>query len=121
MPGEISGTGFHVVPDALTTHAGSVEKAADAIDQAAAAGEHVRLGSGAYGLLLMQIPMLLDPVQEQVVQAAHDSSFALRSAADLLKDLAIRYQNTDQSSDQSAQRQRRRADPMTTPTTPRTR
>jgi uncharacterized protein YukE len=100
VPGEISGAGFHVVPDALTKHAGSVEKVADAIDQAGAAGEHVRLGYGAYGVLMIQVPMLLDPVQEQVVQAARDSAFALRSAADLLKDLAIRYQSSDQSSDQ---------------------
>ena len=52
------------------------------------------------GVLLIQVPMMLDPIQQQVVQAARDSAFALRSAADLLKDLAIRYQNSDQSSDQ---------------------
>jgi uncharacterized protein YukE len=101
VPGEISGQGFHVVPDALRSHAGSVDKAADAVSQAADAGEQVRLGGAAYGLLLRMFPPTVDSIQSEIVQVGKDAVTALQSAADLLRDMALRYENSDTSADQS--------------------
>jgi hypothetical protein len=101
VPGEISGQGFHVVPDALRNHAGSVDKTADAVGQATAAGEQVRLGSDAYGLILRMFPPTVDNIQAEIVQVGRDAVTALQSAADLLRDMALRYENSDDSADQS--------------------
>jgi len=100
VPGEISGQGFHVVPDALRTHAGSVDKAADGVSQATDAGEQVRLGH-AYGFLLSLFPPKVDEIQSEIVQVGRDAVTALQSAADLLRDMALRYENSDTSADQS--------------------
>ena len=97
MPGEV---GFHVSPEQLVRHADSVEKSADPVEQAADAGEHVRLGAGAYGLLCSPLPGWIDPVQQTAVTAGRDQAFSLRSAADLLRDTAYRYNTSDTSADE---------------------
>jgi hypothetical protein len=91
------GAGFNVLPDALAGHAGSVTTAGLAVDTAAAAGEQVRLGSQAYGLLCQVIPTLLEPIQQATVAAARDSGSSLRSAADQLRDTAQRYLAAEES------------------------
>ena len=102
MPGdEIAGSGFSLVPDDLTKHAASVERAADAIDRVASAGGQVTLGARAYGMIFHDAVTPLTVCQSQVVEAANDSAFALRSAADLLKETVYRFTIADESADQA--------------------
>ena len=92
----MAGSGFHVDPGALDRHAGSVDQAADTVDQAASAGEHVRLGGLAYGAMNWVLPLALNGVQEEAVAAAKESAHALRTVADTLRDLSIRYRNAEE-------------------------
>ena len=81
-----------VRPEALTTHARSFDTAAMAVEQAIAAGEHVCLNTNTYGLLGQSIPPLIDQVQRSAVSAGKVAAGALRSAGDLLRRTAARYQ-----------------------------
>src|SRR5262245_44404188 len=84
-------SGFSVQTEALTAHATSVDQVASAVEQARQAGEHVRMGHMAYGLLCQIIPLLLDPLQRAAIDAARDSADSLRSAAGELRATAARY------------------------------
>jgi hypothetical protein len=95
-PGGNSG-GFSVQTEALTTHATSVDRVAASVEQARQAGEHVRMGNMAYGLLCQIIPLLLEPLQSAAVDAAKDSADTLRSAAAELRSTASRYDHGEQS------------------------
>ena len=89
------GAGFAVVPEALATHATSVDHVAQTVDQGREAGEHVRMGRMAYGLLCQMIPTLIDPLQEAAVTAARDSADSLRSTAAELRTTAQRYEESE--------------------------
>ncbi|MEK8108252.1 hypothetical protein NKG94_31265 [Micromonospora sp. M12] len=75
--------GFEVTTAALTQHARSVDRIADAIDTAHDAGAHVRMGADAYGQLpvCQAIPFLLDFLQAPAVDALAAAQEALHSAA----------------------------------------
>jgi hypothetical protein len=96
--------GLHVDTEALTAHAASVEAAATAVRQAGAAAERVRLGFQAYGKLCQVVPASIDPVQRSAVSAARVSADALRSAADLLRQTASRYEVGEQSAVEALRR-----------------
>jgi len=89
--------GFRVNPDALNAHANGVEATATVVDRAGSAGEHVRLGASAYGLLCQSVPSLIGPIQQTAVTALRASASALRSSADLLRETAGLYQICDES------------------------
>jgi hypothetical protein len=89
--------GFAVQPDALVAHAKSVEAAATAVERAGLAAEHVRLAPLAFGSLCQFVPGMVDPVQADAVSAGRASVHALRSAAELLRRTAARYQACEQS------------------------
>lgn len=91
--------GFRINPADLTRHAGSVDAAVISVNQAAAAGEHVRLGSQAYGVLCQILPAVLDSAQQTAVQAGKDLAFSLSTVADLLRETAYLYEQGEQSID----------------------
>ena len=94
-----SSGGFQVLPENLTAHAGSVDNAAAAFDQAADAGLHVLLSPLAYGLLCQVLPTLLNPFQGLTVSAIKDEANTLRSVSELVREVALRYQNHDETVD----------------------
>jgi uncharacterized protein YukE len=94
-----SSSGFEVLPEALTQHAGSIDVGAGALDQAADAGLHVMMGPLAYGVLCQILPTLINPFQGLAVSAIKDEANALRSVSELLREVALRYQNHDQDVD----------------------
>jgi hypothetical protein len=83
--------------DGLNRHAASIDKAVIAINQAAAAGEHVRLGSDAYGFLCQMLPAALDSIQKTAVSAGRDMAFSLSTVADLMRETAYTYRGDEQA------------------------
>jgi hypothetical protein len=90
--------GLQVNTDSLNAHANSVDATATVVDRAGSAGEHVRLGAPAYGLLCQSVPTLIGPIQQTAVAALRASFSALRSSAGLLRQTAALYQTCDESS-----------------------
>jgi hypothetical protein len=95
----VSGEQFNVMADGLRAHAGSVNRIADAVETARAAGAQVKLGREAYGKLpsCQMIAMLLDPIQQYGVDALAAAVDALQSSADALRSAATGYDTTDSS------------------------
>jgi hypothetical protein len=89
---------LRVDPDALNAHANSVDATATVVDRAGSAGEHVRLGSQAYGLLCQSVPASLGPIQQTAVVALRASASAMRSSARLLRQTAGLYQVCEETS-----------------------
>ncbi|MEU7798390.1 type VII secretion target [Micromonospora arborensis] len=89
--------GFEVTTAALTQHARSVDRIAEAIDTAHDAGAHVRMGADAYGQLpiCQAIPFLLDFLQGPAVDALAAAQEALHSAAGALDATVDAYDDTD--------------------------
>ena len=55
---------YEVLTESLAKHAGTVDRIADQMAQAAAAGHQMGLPSDAYGLLCVDLPAMLNPLQE---------------------------------------------------------
>jgi hypothetical protein len=94
-----SSGGFEVAPATLSQHAGSIDHAVAALDQAANAGMQVLLGQLAYGVLCQMLPVMLNPFQTLAVSAIKESAVTLRSASDLLRDVAVQYERQEQDLD----------------------
>ncbi|MCF0094284.1 hypothetical protein AB0B39_03865 [Micromonospora sp. NPDC049114] len=89
--------GFEVTTAAVTGHARSVDRIAEAIGTAHDAGAYVRMGAGAYGHLpvCQAIPFLLDFLQGPAVEALAAAQEALHSAAGALDGTVDAYHQTD--------------------------
>jgi hypothetical protein len=74
-----------------------VDRIAQSVDQARQAGEQVRMGHLAYGLLCQVIPLLIDPLQQAAIVAARESAESLRSAASELRSTARRYEQEEEN------------------------
>ena len=94
-----SSGGFGVEPSTLSQHAGSVDDAAVKLDQAADAGMHVVLRGSAYGVLCQMLPLVLNPFQALAVSAIKESTVTLRSASELLREVAVRYERQEEDVD----------------------
>ncbi|MGK5738068.1 type VII secretion target [Micromonospora sp. URMC 103] len=101
--------GFEVTTTALTGHARSVDRIAEAIGVAHDAAAQVRAGADAYGQLpaCRAIPFLLDFLQGPAVDALAAAQEALRSAAGALDDTANNYHHTESEASASFQRMQR--------------
>ena len=94
-----SSGGFEVAPATLSQHAGSIDAAVAALDQAADAGMQCAPGALAYGVLCQMLPLVLNPFQTLAVSAIKESTVTLRSASDLLREVAVRYERQEQDLD----------------------
>ena len=94
-----SSSGFTVPPATLSQHAGSIDDASAKLDQAADAGLHVVLGGSAYGVLCQMLPLVLNPFQALAVSAIKESTVTLRSASELLREVAVRYERQEEDID----------------------
>ncbi|MGW4502743.1 type VII secretion target [Micromonospora sp. NPDC004336] len=103
MPGD---EGIQVEPDGLTRHAARLDRRADNLDTARQAGQHVRLGTGAYGQLCAIVPVLLDGLQQTLVHGIDTAAGSVRDTADRLRTGADRYRAADARAEQSLQRLR---------------
>ncbi|MEV4808697.1 type VII secretion target [Micromonospora avicenniae] len=89
------GDGIHVRPEDLIAHAGRLDRTADRLDTARAAGQHVRLDADAYGQLCVLMPMLLDGLQRTLVGGIGAAADSVRGSAQRLRLGADRYLATD--------------------------
>jgi hypothetical protein len=96
-----SSQGFQILPENLDAHARSIDDAAAALGTAAAAGLHTMLNPMAYGFLASRtpLPLLLTALQTLAVSAIEEQEKALRSVSELVHEVALRYQNHDESVD----------------------
>ncbi|EEP73565.1 hypothetical protein MCAG_03892 [Micromonospora sp. ATCC 39149] len=89
------GDGIQVDPDDLTHHAARLDRIAGSLDTARQAGQHVRLGTDAYGQLCVIMPMLLDRLQDTLVDGIDSAAGSVRDTADKLRTTAARYRATE--------------------------
>ncbi|BCJ62756.1 type VII secretion target [Micromonospora endophytica] len=89
------GDGIHVRPEDLTAHAGHLDRIAERLDTTRAAGQHIRLGAGAYGQLCAMMPTLLDGLHRTLVDGIGTAAGSVRDTAGRLRVGADRYRASD--------------------------
>ncbi|MGC5307704.1 type VII secretion target [Micromonospora zamorensis] len=90
-----AGDGIQVDPDDLTAHAARLDRCAASLDTAQQAGQHVRLGTDAYGQLCAMMPVLLDGLQRTLVDGIGAAAASVRDTAGKLRVGADRYRSSD--------------------------
>ena len=95
---------YEVLTEALTGHAGTVDRIADQVAQAAAAGQLMSLPSDAYGTLCAALPMMLNPLQEVAATALTACAKHLSRAADGIRQTAWDYAAVDEANDLALRR-----------------
>ncbi|MEU5909421.1 type VII secretion target [Micromonospora sp. NPDC047527] len=83
-----AGDGIQVDPADLTAHAARLDRCAGSLDTAQRAGQHVRLGTDAYGQLCAMMPMLLDGLQRTLVDGIGAAAGSVRDTAGSVRDTA---------------------------------
>jgi uncharacterized protein YukE len=95
---------YEVLTEALTRHAGAVDRTADQVAQAAAAGRQMSLPSDAYGTLCVDLPMMLNPLQELASTALMACVNHLSHTADGIRETAWDYAAVDDANDLALRR-----------------
>jgi hypothetical protein len=95
---------YEVLTESLTKHAGTVDRIADQVAQAAAAGHQMGLPSDAYGLLCVDLPAMLNPLQELGALALTACAKQLNGAAGEIRATARDYAAVDEANDLALQR-----------------
>lgn len=95
---------YEVLTESLTKHAGTVDRIADQVAQATAAGHQMGLPSDAYGLLCVDLPVMLNPLQQLGAVALAACAKRLNGAADGLRATARDYAAVDEANDLALQR-----------------
>lgn len=90
-----AGDGIQVDPDDLIAHAARLDRCAGSLDTAQQAGQHVRLGTDAYGQLCAMMPVLLDGLQRTLVDGVGAAAASVRDTAGKLRVGADRYRSSD--------------------------
>ncbi|MEU5785289.1 type VII secretion target [Micromonospora lupini] len=90
-----TGDGIQVDPDDLTAHAARLDRCGGNLDTAQQAGQHVRLGTDAYGQLCALMPTLLDGLQRTLADGIGAAATSVRDTAGKLRAGADRYRHSD--------------------------
>jgi excreted virulence factor EspC (type VII ESX diderm) len=91
----VAADNFQVNPQALVTHAASVEQAADGLAAAKAAASTVSMNTAAYGKLMYWLPPLFSDTQRDVLAALGFVEASMREAAVALREGAAIYERGD--------------------------
>jgi hypothetical protein len=97
---------YEVLTEALAEHAGTVGRIADQVAQAAAAGHQMALPSDTYGVLCVDLPLMINPLQELGAVALTSCAKRLSSAAGGIRATARNYTAIDQANELALQRAR---------------
>ena len=95
---------YEVLTEALTEHAGNVDRIHDQLAQAAAAGQHMSLPSDTYGPLCVDLPVMINPLQDLAAMALAACAKHLSSAAGGIRATARDYAAVDEANERSLQR-----------------
>jgi hypothetical protein len=85
-----------VRPAELLAHATQIETIAGRVATAQQAGDAVRIGAGAYGMLCTIVPVLLGELQGLVVDGIGTAAQSLDDSGARLRTAAGRYEATDE-------------------------
>jgi hypothetical protein len=88
---------FHVQPAALTSHATHVDAVGDEVGAARQAGRTVGLGADAYGKLCVGVPLLLNLLGGDLIEALGTAEQSLHDSADRLRRTAADYRDGDET------------------------
>lgn len=86
---------FQVSAADLVAHAGAVDGIGDGLAAAQQAGEAVRTGADAYGLLCWIVPDLLNGLQTRMIDGIGSAADAAHDTADALRSVAVGYDSAD--------------------------
>ncbi|NJC12657.1 hypothetical protein F4558_002483 [Micromonospora profundi] len=103
-----AGDGIQVDPADLTAHAARLDRCAGGLDTAQQAGQHVRLGTDAYGQLCAMMPMMLDGLQRTLVDGITTAAGSVRDTAGRLRTGADSYRGSDDRAKQHLDEVRQR-------------
>lgn len=95
---------YEVLTEALTKHAGTVDRISDQVAQAAAAGHQMSLPSDAYGALCVDLPVMINPLQELAAIALAACAKHLSGAAGGIRATARDYVAVDEANERALQR-----------------
>lgn len=95
---------YGVLTEALTAHAGEVDRIADQVAQAAAAGQQMSLPSDTYGALCVDLTVMINPLQELAALAVTACAKRLSSAAGGIRATAQDYAAVDEANELALQR-----------------
>ncbi|WP_406692420.1 type VII secretion target [Saccharopolyspora sp. ID03-671] len=88
-------TSFKVQAEDLTAHASHLDGLTDRFDTAIAAAESVSMSDEAYGLLCSFLPPIVNPVEEEGINALKAAKEGVSSTAENVRSTAKEYQETD--------------------------
>jgi len=92
---------YEVLTEALTEHAGNVDRISDQLGQAAAAGQQMSLPSDTYGPLCVDLPVMINPLQELAAMALTACAKHLSNAARGIRATARDYAAVDEANERS--------------------
>ncbi len=88
---------FGVVPEALTAHASGLQSVADALQQAVDAARLVSLPEDAYGQICQFVPPMINPVEQNGVEAITSGVTAVQATMTGVRRSAQTYQASDEA------------------------
>lgn len=88
-------TSFKVQAEDLTAHASHLEGLTDRIDTAISAAESVSMSDEAYGLLCSFLPPIVNPMEEEGLNALKAAKEGVTTTAENVRSTAKDYQETD--------------------------
>jgi hypothetical protein len=92
----VAGSGeVQVNSAALVSHAGEVDRIGDGLTTAVQAGEAVRMGNEAYGVLCQFVPVLLNGLQQAMVDGMVTAADSVHHTAEALRSVAAGYDAAD--------------------------
>lgn len=95
---------YGVLTEALTAHAGRVDRIADQVAQAATAGQQMSLPSNTYGALCVDLTVMINPLQELAAFALTACAKRLSSAAGGIRATARDYAAVDEANELALRR-----------------
>lgn len=94
-------TSFNVQAEDLTAHASHLEGLTDRLQTAISAAETVSMSDEAYGLLCSFLPPIVNPTEEEGLNALKAAKEGVTVTADNLRSTARDYQDTDDANAKS--------------------
>lgn len=92
---------IEVVTEELTAHASHLDGLVDRLGTALSAAETVSMSDEAYGLLCSFLPPIINPMEEEGMNALKAASEGVVATADNVRATAKQYQETDDGNSQS--------------------
>lgn len=94
---------YEVVPEDLTAHASHLDGLMDRMDTAISAAEEVSMSDEAYGLVCSFLPPIVNPMEEEGMNALRAASEGIEITAQNVRTTAREYESNDEANSESFQ------------------